>query len=82
MTPYSGMGPSILLKNINPELLLSKENAGTKSRAEIEGKAIQRLTHLGIYPICRHYPDTIANANNHLLIGTWYSCPLRGSART
>jgi hypothetical protein len=31
------------LKNNNPELLLSKGNAGTKSEAESEGKGIQRL---------------------------------------
>jgi len=40
------------LKNFNPEFLLSKENAKTKSGAETEGKAIQRLPHLGIHPIC------------------------------
>jgi hypothetical protein len=34
------------LKNINPELLLCKGNAGTKSGADIEGKAIQRLPYL------------------------------------
>jgi hypothetical protein len=27
-------------------------------------------------------PDTIADAKNYLLTGAWYSCPLRGSART
>jgi hypothetical protein len=30
------------LKNINPELLLSKENEETKNGAESEGKAISR----------------------------------------
>jgi hypothetical protein len=34
------MGPSTYLKNFNPELFLSKRNTGTKSGAEIEGKAI------------------------------------------
>ena len=38
----------------NPEFLLSKGNAGTKSGAETEGKAIQSLPHLGIHSICRH----------------------------
>jgi hypothetical protein len=33
------MVPPTHLKNINPELLLSKRNAGTKSGAETEGKA-------------------------------------------
>jgi hypothetical protein len=39
------------LKNINPKLLLSKGNAGTKSGAETEEKATQRLPHLRIHPI-------------------------------
>jgi hypothetical protein len=43
-----------LLKNINPEIFLSKGEAGTKNGSETEGKAIQRLPHLGIHPICRH----------------------------
>jgi hypothetical protein len=47
------------LKNINPELLLSKGNAWTKRRAETEGKAIQRLPHLGIHPIWRHQTQTL-----------------------
>jgi hypothetical protein len=34
------MGPPIILKNFNPELLLVKRNIGTKSAAETEGKAI------------------------------------------
>jgi hypothetical protein len=32
------------LKNINPEFLLSKENAGTESGAQSKRKAIQRLS--------------------------------------
>jgi hypothetical protein len=50
--PPRGMGPPTHLKNINLKFLLSKENAGKKSGAENEGKAIQRLPHLGIHPIC------------------------------
>jgi hypothetical protein len=69
------------LKNINLELLLSKGNAGTKCGAETEEKAIQRLPHLGIHPICRHQTQTlIADAKKCLLTGAWYSCPLRGYA--
>jgi hypothetical protein len=34
------MGPPTNLKNINPEFLLSKGNAGTKNGTETEGKAI------------------------------------------
>jgi hypothetical protein len=52
------MGPPTYLKNINPELFLSRGNAGTKNGAESEGKAIQRLPHLGIHPIA----DTFADA--------------------
>jgi hypothetical protein len=41
------------LKNINPEFLLSKVNAWTKNGAETKGRVIQRLSHLGIHPICK-----------------------------
>jgi hypothetical protein len=37
------MVPLTHLKNINPELLLSKGNSGTKSGAEMKGKATQKL---------------------------------------
>jgi hypothetical protein len=53
------MEPPIKLKNINPEFLLSKGNAETKNGAETKGKAIQRLPHLGIHPICRHQTQTL-----------------------
>jgi hypothetical protein len=53
------MEPPTHLKNINPEILLSKGNAGTKNGAETEGKANQRLPHLGINPICRHQTQTL-----------------------
>jgi hypothetical protein len=46
------MGPPTHLKNINPEFLLAKVNAVTKSGAETEGKAIQRLLHLWLHTIC------------------------------
>jgi hypothetical protein len=46
------MGSPTHLKNINPKFLLSKENARTKSGAETEEKAIQRLPYLGIHPMC------------------------------
>jgi len=63
-------------QNFNPELLLSKGNSGTKSRAETEGKAMQRLPHRQTPK-----PDTIADATKCLLIGGWYSSLLRGFAR-
>ena len=47
------------LKNINPELLLSKGNTGTKNGVKTEGKAIQRLLHLGIHPISSHQIQTL-----------------------
>jgi hypothetical protein len=46
------MGSTTHFKNINPEFFLLKGNAGTKSKAETEGKAIQRLLHIVIHPIC------------------------------
>jgi hypothetical protein len=46
------MGPPTYLKNFNPEIFLSKGKTEKKYGAETEGKAIQRLPHLGIYPIC------------------------------
>jgi hypothetical protein len=78
MTPGCRMGPPTLIKNFNPELLLSKGNTGTKSGgAETEGRTIQRLSHLGIHPIFRHQTQSL------LLMprSAWYKCLLRGSAR-
>jgi hypothetical protein len=54
IAPGLGMGPSILLKNFNPGLLLYKGNTRTKSKAETERKALQRVLHLEIHPICNH----------------------------
>jgi hypothetical protein len=47
-------------------------NMETKFGPETEGKVIQRLPHLEIYPIHIQSPnpDTIVNANKCLLIGT------------
>jgi hypothetical protein len=54
-----GMAPQLRNgQNFSPELLLSKGNPGTKNGAETEGKAIQRLPHLGIHPTCRHWTRT------------------------
>jgi hypothetical protein len=57
--PGWGMGPPMYLQNFNPELLLSKGNTEAKSRAESEQKAIQRLHHLGVHPICIHQTQTL-----------------------
>ena len=57
------MWPPTCLKNINPELLLSKGNAGTKSGTETEGKAIQKLPYLGNpFHLQTPNPDTIVDA--------------------
>jgi hypothetical protein len=63
------------LQNFNPELLLSKENARTKSETETAppGDPSHMQTPNA---------DTIADAKKCLLTGTWYSCLLRGSARS
>jgi hypothetical protein len=53
-----------------------------KCRAEIKGKATQRLSHLGIYPIHSHQnPDTTVDAKKCMLTGVRYSCLLRGPSR-
>jgi hypothetical protein len=39
----------------------------TKCEAETEGKAIQRLPHLGIRPIDSHQSQTTVHANKSLL---------------
>jgi hypothetical protein len=66
MAPVWGMGLPTHLKNINLELLLSKGNEGTKSGAETEGKAIQRLPLLGIHPADIH--PTVDTKPKHLLM--------------
>jgi hypothetical protein len=60
MASGGGIEPSTHLKNINPVLFLSKENAGTNCGAESEGKALQRLPHQGIHhPISLHKTQTL-----------------------
>jgi hypothetical protein len=48
---------SVLLRKGNKILLGG--NTKTKFRAETEGKVIQKLAHLGIYPIFRHQTWTL-----------------------
>jgi hypothetical protein len=55
---YRGSQPPIHLKKFNPELFLSKGKT-EKTGTETEGKTIQRLSHLGIHPICRHQTQTL-----------------------
>jgi hypothetical protein len=57
------MKSSTHLTNFNPELFLPKENTGSKSGAEMEEKAVQRLPHLGGPSHMQSLnPDTIADA--------------------
>jgi len=71
------MRPPPHLRNLNPELLLCKGNAGTKNRAETEGKAIQRRPFLGIHLTCRHKMLRLLLMPGKLLLtGASYSCPL------
>jgi hypothetical protein len=54
------MGPPTHLKIVNPEFFLSKGKIETKRNGtETEGKAIQRLLHLGIHSIFRLQAQTL-----------------------
>jgi hypothetical protein len=44
-------------------------NAETKCGTKTEGKAIQKLPHLGIHPIQSPNPDTIVDAKECMLTG-------------
>jgi len=70
------VGASVLLRRGNK----IQEEIEIKHGAKTEGKVIQRLPHLGIYPMSPN-PDTIVDAKKCMLIGAYYSCLLRGSAR-
>jgi hypothetical protein len=48
---------SVLLRRMNK--ILTGGNTETKCGAQTEGKAIQRLPHLGIYPIHSHQTWTL-----------------------
>ena len=48
---------SVLFRRVNK--ILTGGNIETKYGAETEGKAIQRLPHLGIYPIYSHQTQTL-----------------------
>jgi hypothetical protein len=56
---FEGCGHPTNLQNFNPDFLLSKGNTGIKYGTEIEGKANQRLPHLGINPTCRYQAQTL-----------------------
>jgi len=48
---------SVLLRRGNK--ILTGRNMKTKCGAEIEGKAIQRLPHMGIDPTCSHQTQSL-----------------------
>jgi hypothetical protein len=76
------MEPLTHLKNFNPELFLSKGNVGTESGTETEGKAIQKLPHLGIHPIYSHQTQTLLlMPKSACWQETDNSCLLRGCVR-
>jgi hypothetical protein len=66
------MEPPTNLKIFIPETLLSKGNTGTKTGAETEGKATQRLLAAG-HPsnMQSPNPDTIAHVKKCLLKGAY-----------
>jgi hypothetical protein len=51
------LNASVLLKRVNK--ILTEGNMETKCGAETEGKAIQRLPHLGIHPVYSHQTQTL-----------------------
>ena len=51
------VGASVLLRKGNK--ILTGANMETKCGAEADRKAIQRLPHLGIYPIYSHQTQTL-----------------------
>ena len=50
---------NIILSEVNQSQKNTHGNIGTKSGTETEGKATQRLPHLGIHPTCRHQTQTL-----------------------
>ena len=66
--PSESIEPHTQLKNFNPEMFLSKEKKGIKNGMESEGKAIQRLHHLGNHLICRQQPPPHTHTYTVLLV--------------
>jgi len=46
-------------QSADDSVLLKRENKNIHRRAETEGKAILRLTHLGIHPMYGHQTQTL-----------------------
>jgi hypothetical protein len=61
------VGASLLLGRSNK--ILMGTNKETKYGTETEGKAIQRLPHLGIHPIWSPNVDAMADAKKSTLTG-------------
>jgi hypothetical protein len=63
------VGRSLVLLRKENKIVIGG-NTETKCGADPEGKAIQSLPHLGIYPIYRHQtPHTIMDAEKCLVTG-------------
>jgi hypothetical protein len=58
---------SVLLRMGNK--IITGRNMETKCGAETVGKAIQRLPHLGIHPICSHQTQTSVGGVDLELMG-------------
>lgn len=56
---YYALSFKIFLLQSKENKILTGGNKETKCRAETEGKAIQRLPHLGINPIYSHQTRTL-----------------------
>jgi hypothetical protein len=52
------VGASVLLRNRN-EIFMGENTEKKKCAIETEGKAIQRLPHLGIHPVYSHQNQTL-----------------------
>ena len=70
---------SVLLRRGNK--ILTGGNMETKCGTEIEGKATQRLPHLGIHPIHNHKTQTLLLMPRSLAVRSLIELSLRGSAR-
>jgi hypothetical protein len=76
------MGPPTNLKNMNPELLLSKGNAGVNSGARLKKRHPETVIPRDPSYVQTSNPDTTADVKKCFLTRAWYSCPLRSSSRT
>jgi hypothetical protein len=62
--------------------ILTGGNIVMKCGSGTEGKAIQRLPHLGLHSIYSHQTQTLLWMSQVLADRAWYTCLLRGSTIT